>query len=164
MGCCEDRMAAFFSKYGEVTSITSKSGTATGDMLQVTLTCQAFGNIPSILMCREKRMLVVVERRRHYYWSCRVSRHMSKARPAKNTRSPLHPTTTTAVIAEKASVGQFNRRICIHSKWRDNFPAYCIRRYCLHWDDESSIIVKEIVPPAEHEKYVNDILPKKNKR
>lgn len=39
-----------------------KSDIATGDMvLQVTLTQKSFGEVPNILMCREKRMLVVVE-------------------------------------------------------------------------------------------------------
>lgn len=60
---CEDRIEAFFSKYGDVEGVNasiSKSGIATGDIvLQVTLTRQAFGEIPNILMCREKRMLVV---------------------------------------------------------------------------------------------------------
>lgn len=44
---------AFFAKYGpveEVTSVISKNGIATGDMvLQITLTRQAFGEIPNVL-------------------------------------------------------------------------------------------------------------------
>lgn len=46
MGTCEDRMGAFFSKYGQVNKVKvliSKSGIATGDMeLQI-------GEIPNIL-------------------------------------------------------------------------------------------------------------------
>lgn len=50
---CEDRVRAFFSKYGpvEVISIMSKSFIATEDMvLHVTLNWQAFGEISNILM------------------------------------------------------------------------------------------------------------------
>lgn len=62
---CEECMGAggFFSSYGqveEVTFITSKSGITTGN-INITLTHQAFGNIPNILMCWKKWMLVVVE-------------------------------------------------------------------------------------------------------
>lgn len=61
---CEDHLGALFSKYGqveEVLSIMSKAGIATGDiMLQVTLTRQAFGEIPNILMSSEKQMLLLV--------------------------------------------------------------------------------------------------------
>lgn len=64
---CDDRMRALFSKYDEVeevNAIINKSGIATGDMvLQVTLTRKSFGEIPKILMCREKRMLDVMELR-----------------------------------------------------------------------------------------------------
>lgn len=61
---CEDIIGAFFSQYGsvyKVSSIKSKAGIATGDMvLYVTLTRQDFGEVPYTLMCPERRMLVVV--------------------------------------------------------------------------------------------------------
>lgn len=44
----------------EVTNVTSKAGIAIGDMvLEKTLTRKSFGDIPNILMCRDKKMLVV---------------------------------------------------------------------------------------------------------
>lgn len=52
---CENCMGAFFSKFGQVEEVNayiSKSGINMGDMvLYVTLTWQAFGEIPNILMC-----------------------------------------------------------------------------------------------------------------
>lgn len=54
----EDRLGAFFAHYGKVEKVTgviSKAGIATGDIvLEITLTCQNFIDIPNILMCREK--------------------------------------------------------------------------------------------------------------
>lgn len=55
MDICEDCMGAFFLKFGQVEEINAyinKSGITMGDMvLYVTLTWQAFGEIPNILMC-----------------------------------------------------------------------------------------------------------------
>lgn len=54
-----------FSKYShvkDVNAVISKSGIETGEFVtQVTLTRQSFSEIPNVLMCREKRMLVMVE-------------------------------------------------------------------------------------------------------
>lgn len=81
---CEAPMGAFFSKYGpieEVFSIISKSGIAKCDMvLHVKLTREVFGEIQNVLMLQERWMLVVVvEGRRTYYWSCGAMEHMAKA-------------------------------------------------------------------------------------
>lgn len=70
---------------------------ATGDIiLQVTLTRQTFGEIPNVLLCCDRRMLVVVEGRRPYCWNCGVSWHMSKVCPDKALQPPPCPTTTMA--------------------------------------------------------------------
>lgn len=80
---CKDRMGAFFSKYGQVNEVKvliSKSGIATGDMeLQVTVNRKSFGEIPNILVCQEKRMLV--EGWRPCCWLCGASGHMAKECP-----------------------------------------------------------------------------------
>lgn len=56
-------------------------------------------------MCREKRMLVMVEGRKPYCWSCGASRHMSKACSAKSSQPPSRPTaTTTTTITAIVSV------------------------------------------------------------
>lgn len=60
----EDRLGAFFALYGKVEKVT---GIATGDVtIEITLTRKNFIDIPNILMCRERRMIVVVEGRRPY--------------------------------------------------------------------------------------------------
>lgn len=47
-----------FSQYGNVEEV---SGVMSDIVLQVTLTHKRFANIPNVLMCRERRMLVIVE-------------------------------------------------------------------------------------------------------
>lgn len=102
----EDKAGAFFSHYRqveEVSAVVSKASIATGDfVLQVTLTCQNFGVIPNVLMCRERRMLVMVEGRKPYLG------YMAKACPGKSaTRSSTtktkpaqaKTTATAAVVA-----------------------------------------------------------------
>lgn len=60
----EDRMEAFFDKYGEiheVKALISKSGIATGDMeVQVTVNREKFRDMPNNMVCCDKRMLVVI--------------------------------------------------------------------------------------------------------
>lgn len=62
-------MGALFSKYAEIEEVKDiivKSGRATGDMeLHVTLMRKSFGEIQNILLCREKRVLVVRWKARH---------------------------------------------------------------------------------------------------
>lgn len=77
-----DSLGAFFlARYKQVVDVTttmSKSGIATGDfILQVILKRKSFGEIPNVLMCRKKMVLVIVEGRRPYCWSCDASGHMS---------------------------------------------------------------------------------------
>lgn len=93
----EDRMEAFYAQYGkveEVSGVISKAGIATGDIvLQVTL-------IPNVLMCRERRMLLVVEGRRLYkarYHSVPASlpAKTKDNAPDSPNRAPLSPTTST---------------------------------------------------------------------
>lgn len=97
----EDRMGTFFSQYEqveEVSAVISKAGIATRDfVLQVTLTRRSIADIPNLLMCREKRMLVVVvvEDRRSYCWSYRTLVHISKACFGKNV-TPQYRSTATA--------------------------------------------------------------------
>lgn len=43
-------------------------------------------------------MLVVVESRRPFCWSCEASEHMSKVFPGKNVTIQLQPTTTTTLL------------------------------------------------------------------
>lgn len=70
---------------------------ATGDIiLQVTLTRQTFGEIPNVLLCCDRRMLVVVEGRKPYCWNCGVSGYMAKVCSGKASKPPSHSTTTTA--------------------------------------------------------------------
>lgn len=89
-------MRAFFARYGQVKDVSaaiSKAGIATDDcVLQVTLTCKSFVEIPKVLMSREKLMLAVVEVRRRYSWSCGAKGYMSKASPGKNTAPQLSQT------------------------------------------------------------------------
>lgn len=58
----DDLMGPFFTQYGQVedvSAIISKTGIATGDIvLQVTMNRKSFSEIPNILMCQEKVMLV----------------------------------------------------------------------------------------------------------
>lgn len=88
MDIFEDKMEAFFLKFSkveEVKALLGKSSIETGDVdLQVTLTQRSFGEIPNILLCRERRILVAVEGWRPCCWSCRASGHMAKERSACN--------------------------------------------------------------------------------
>lgn len=72
MDISEDRVESFLSHYGrvqEVSAVVSKSGIASGDFVfQVTLTHQSFGKTPNILLCKGRRMLVVAEVRKPYFW------------------------------------------------------------------------------------------------
>lgn len=90
MDISEDKMGAFFTKYGEVhevKALTSKFGIATGDMeVQITADQQNFRDIQNVLVSREKRMLVVVEGRRPCCWFCGASGHMAKECPGKNPK------------------------------------------------------------------------------
>lgn len=53
----------------KVSAMIGKSVIATGYMvLHITLTCQRFEEIPNVLMCHEKRMLVVVKGCRPFWW------------------------------------------------------------------------------------------------
>lgn len=98
-------MGTFFSKYGkveEVNTLIRKSGTTTGDMvLQVILSRKSFGE-----MCREKRIMVVVEGRRPYFWSCGAPGHISKLCPAKKSQPPPRPTIaiSTTTSTEEGAV------------------------------------------------------------
>lgn len=71
-----NRMGAFFTKYGEVNEVkalSSKSGIETGDMeVQITLDQHNFREIPNTLVCRKRKMLVVVEGRKPCCWLCGV--------------------------------------------------------------------------------------------
>lgn len=71
-----NRMGSFFTKYGEVNEVkalSSKSGIETGDMeVQITLDQHNFREIPNTLVCRKRKMLVVVEGRKPCCWLCGV--------------------------------------------------------------------------------------------
>lgn len=104
----DDRMGAFFTKFGEVNEVkalSSKAGIETGDMeIQITLNRKDFQEIPNILVCRDWRMLVVVEGRKPWCWSCGVSGHMVKESSSKkNTRAPARPESTVAKTATIAA-------------------------------------------------------------
>lgn len=102
----EDRMGAFFSKYGqveEVSTVVSKSDIATGDfVIQVTLTHQSFGEIANVLMCREKSMRVVMDERRPYCWSCGSSGYMAKQPSTTTTAAQAGTTASVVASPEKA--------------------------------------------------------------
>lgn len=65
MDITEDQIGIFFTQYRQVEDISaviSKAGIATKDfVLQMTVTCRSFVEIPNILMYWEKRMFVVME-------------------------------------------------------------------------------------------------------
>lgn len=110
---------AKFGKIEEVNNPTSKAGIATGDIvLQVTLMRQAFVEIPNVLMCRERRMLVVVEGRKPYCWLCGASGHMSKACPAKKPQPPPYPTTATTTTAAAVVVAVTSTEKSPDSDWK----------------------------------------------
>lgn len=102
----EDRLGAFFAQYGKVewvAGIVSKAGIATGDVLiEITLTRKNFNDIPNIIMCRDRQMLVVVEGRKPNCWACRISGHMAKACPGKKTapQPTASPVATTSAMTE----------------------------------------------------------------
>lgn len=89
-------------------ALISKAGIETGDMeMQVTVNRKSFGEIPNILVCRDKRVLVVVEVRRPYCWFCSALGHMAKECPGKSTQ-PL-PRPSAAVVAVPAEGGSTTR-------------------------------------------------------
>lgn len=63
----DNRMGTFFTKFGEVNKVKAlmrKAGIETGDMeVHITLNRKQFLEIPNILVCRDRKMLVVVEGR-----------------------------------------------------------------------------------------------------
>lgn len=88
----EDRMGTFFAKYGEVNALISKAAIAKDDLeVQVTVSRESFGEIPNTLVCRDKRMLVVIVGRRQYCWPSSASGHMAKECPDKSTQSSPRP-------------------------------------------------------------------------
>lgn len=99
----EDRMGSFFTKYSEVSEVKalmSKANIATVDMeLYITVNRKNFQEIPNILVCRDRKMLVVVEDRRPCCWSCGASGHMAKECPGKCIQAPPRPATKTSTAA-----------------------------------------------------------------
>lgn len=75
-------------------------------VLQVTISCKNFLDIPDILICQDKRILVVVEERRPHCWSCSTAGHLFKACLGKNTAPQPLPTTigTTEAMEKDKSV------------------------------------------------------------
>lgn len=88
----EDKMQAFFPQYGkvEVAGVTSKAGFATSN------------NTYKQELRGQRRMLVVVEGQRPYWWSCRALGYMTKVCPGKNVTpqriTTAKPTATATVI------------------------------------------------------------------
>lgn len=101
----EERMGAFFAKYGqvqEVSAVRSKAGIATGDIvLQVVLTWQSFQNIPYILTCREQRMFEVVEGRGPCCRACCSVGHKAKECPGKKAEKTQKNAPPTATVVEE---------------------------------------------------------------
>lgn len=63
----EAKCIAKYRQVEDVSVVISKSGIVTRDfVLQVTMSRQSFGEIPNVLMCRKKRILVVVEGHRPF--------------------------------------------------------------------------------------------------
>lgn len=107
-----------------MSAIISKVGIVTGNtVLQVTLTRKNFTDIPNILMCRERRMLVVVKGRRPYCWSCGVLQHMTKACPEKNVSQTPATTTTVEAEALKPPVGAWKKVVTKGRKSTRNSPS-----------------------------------------
>ena len=110
-------LAAFLSKYGQVEEsnlLRLAAGTAYGDhVLQLCLTREGFGDIPEVIISRERQMMVVVEGQRPRCWSCKQLGHISKfypkkdppnvAAPAASTTTTTATTITTATISSKTS-------------------------------------------------------------
>lgn len=98
---------AFFAQYGKVAKfvgVISKGGIATDDIaIEIRLTHRRFNDINNTLICREKRMLVMVEGRRPYYWSCGASGYMAKTFPGKNGTPRPRTTVTTKTTVEAES-------------------------------------------------------------
>lgn len=75
----EERLGVF-SKYGEVEDVSAsarKMGIVTGDyLLQITMSRKYFMDIPDILSCRGRNILVIVEGRRPHCWFFGVVGHL----------------------------------------------------------------------------------------
>lgn len=88
MDITKDRMEAFYTLYGQIEDVSAginKVDIAIGVfVLHVTMTHKRFSEIPNILMCREKRMPVVVEGRQPHCWLCGASGHTFDMCPSKN--------------------------------------------------------------------------------
>lgn len=99
----EDRMAAIFDKYGEVEemlSVFSKAGFSTGDIvLEVSLTRKTFADILNVLIIW---MLVVVEGRLPYCWSCGPAGHTATACLGKYVTPQPRTTTAKATLVEES--------------------------------------------------------------
>lgn len=90
----EERVGALISQFGQVTDVTaaaSKSGIATEDyVLQVTLTRKSFMNIPNILTCRGRNILVIVKGRGPHCWSCGTAWHVARGYAPRGSRLEQH--------------------------------------------------------------------------
>ncbi|CAE1242006.1 unnamed protein product [Acanthosepion pharaonis] len=93
-----DHLGFFFSKFGEVASVSavkSKAGIATEDVeVIVTVTRKNFVAIPNVLTFEGRPIYVTVEGRRPLCWACGVVGHLSKTCPGK--RPEPQPENTTA--------------------------------------------------------------------
>lgn len=91
MDIAGDRLGDFLARYVQVEDVLatmSKAGIVTGDfVLEVTLICKDFTEIPKDLMCQERMIFMVVVGSRPTCWSRGASGRMSKECPDKNMAS-----------------------------------------------------------------------------
>lgn len=83
-------------------AVSSKAGIGTGDyILQITLIRDKFMEIPNVLICRGRNILVIVDGRRPHYWSYGVAEHLTKMCLMKN---PVPPPPPPSIAAAKVAV------------------------------------------------------------
>lgn len=79
----KDHMGAFFVLYGQVEEVAHILCVPSGDFsVQVILDRTKLQEIPDILVCRGKRIFVVVEGRRPHCWLCGTVGHLAKMCPS----------------------------------------------------------------------------------
>lgn len=83
----EDHVGAFFALYGqleEVAWILCKADVPSGDFsVQVIVDRTKFKKIPEIIMCRDKKIFVVMQARRTHCWLCPENQCLGQLYPRR---------------------------------------------------------------------------------
>ena len=93
-----DVLAAYLSSYGnveEVLPVRATDGTSHGGyILNIWLDREGFQAIPHIIAYEDQQMMVVVEGRRPFCWSCKQVGHLARSCTQKEATTQLPPPTT----------------------------------------------------------------------